>query len=66
MYVLTFNMVGSIAELHSENVIDRSAGIQRVRVSVVADESILSSKDKHGSVDEFQSELFIIPWQKST
>lgn len=59
-YILTFNMVGAITELQGENVIDRSAGVQCVGVLVVADESVVSSQDQHGSVDQFQSELFVL------
>lgn len=32
---------------------------------MVADESILSSQNQHGSVDQFQCELFVLTWQKS-
>lgn len=53
-------MVGPIAELQGENVIDRSAGIQRVGVFVVADETVLSSQYQHGPVDQFQGELLVL------
>lgn len=53
-------MVGPITELQAENVIDWSAGIQCVWVLVVADESILSSQNQHGAVDQFQRELFVL------
>lgn len=58
--VLTSNVVGPFAELKGENVIDRSAGIQRVGVPVVADEAVLPPQDQHGSVDQFQSEQLIL------
>lgn len=58
--MLTFNVVGPITELQGENVIDGSAGVQRVGVPVVADESVLSSQDQHGPVDQFQSELLVL------
>lgn len=62
--ILTFNMVGPVTKLQGENVIDRSAGVQCVGVPVVADESVLSSQDQHGSVDQFQSELLVLTWKE--
>lgn len=59
-HTLTFNVVRPIAKMQCENVVDRSAAVQCVRVLVVADESVLSSQDQHGSVDQFQSELFVL------
>lgn len=53
-------MVGPITELQGENVVDGSAGIQRVGVLVVADKTVLSSQDQHGPVDQFQSELLVL------
>lgn len=61
---LTFNVIGPVTELQGKNVIDWSAGVQRVGVPVVADESILPSQDQHGSVDQFQGEQFILTWQR--
>lgn len=58
--MLTFNMVGPVTEQQGENVIDRSAGVECVGVPVMADEAVLSSQDQHGSVDQFQNELFIL------
>lgn len=60
--LLTFDVVGPAAELQSEDVVDGSAGVQRVGVLVVADESVLSSEDQHGSVDELQGELLVFTW----
>lgn len=53
-------MVGPVTELKGENIIDRSTGIQCVGVLVVADEAVLSSEDQHRSIDQFQSQLFIL------
>lgn len=59
-------MVGPITELQSEDVIDGPVGVQRVGVPVVADESMLASQNQHGSVDQFQSEQFIVTWRKKS
>lgn len=56
----TFNVVGPITKLQSEDVIDGPVGVQRVGVPVVADESMLASQNQHGSVDQFQSEQFVV------
>lgn len=65
-YKPTFNVVSPIAELQSEDVIDGPVGVQRVGVPVVADESMLASQNQHGSVDQFQSEQFIVTWQRKS
>lgn len=59
-------MVGPITEVQSEDVIVGPVGIQRVGVPVVADESMLASENQHGSVDEFQSEQFILTCKPKT
>lgn len=59
---LTFNVVGTVAELQAEDVINGSAGVQRVGFPVVADEAVLPPQDQHGPVDEFQSEPFVLAW----
>lgn len=58
--LLTFNMIRPITELQGEDVIDRSAAVQRIGAPVVADEAVLSSQDQHGTVNQFQSELFVL------
>lgn len=58
----TFNVVGPVAELQAEYVINGPAGVQRVGCPVVADEAVLPPQDQHGPVDEFQSEPFVLPW----
>lgn len=55
-------MVGPVAELQAENVVDGSAGVQRVGFPVVADEAVLPPQDQHGPVEEFQSEPFVLTW----
>lgn len=50
-HILTFNIVRPVVELQGEDVVDGSAGVQRVGVLVVADESIVPSQDQHGPVD---------------
>lgn len=55
-------MVGPVAELQAEDVINGSAGVQRVGRPVVADEAVLPPQDQHGPVDEFQSEPFVLTW----
>lgn len=59
---VTFNVVGPVAELQAENVINGPAGIQCVGLPVVADEAVLPPQDQHGPVDEFQSEPFVLTW----
>lgn len=63
---MTFNVVGAVAELQAKNVINWSAGVQRVGVPVVADESILPPQDQHGPVDQFQSEPLVLTWWRMT
>lgn len=62
----TFNVVGPITKLQSEDVIDGPVGVQRVGVPVVADESMLASQNQHGSVDQFQSEQFVVTWREKS
>lgn len=61
VYVPTFNVVGAVAELQAENVVNGSAGVQSVGVLVVADEAVLPSEDQRGPVDQFQTELLVLP-----
>jgi len=63
---LTFDMVRPVTELQGEDVVDRSAAVQQVGVLVVADESVLSSQDQYGPVDELQGELLVLTWREKT
>lgn len=58
--LLTFDVVRPVTELQGENVVDRSAAVQEVGVLVAADESVLSSQDQHGPVDQLQGELLVL------
>lgn len=57
-------MVGPVAELQSEDVVDGPVGVQRVGVPVVADEPVLASENQHGSVDQLQGEQLIVTWPR--
>lgn len=58
--VLTFDVVGAVAEMQSEDVVDGAVGVQRVGALVVAHEAILPPEDQDGPVDELQQELLVL------
>lgn len=58
----TFDVVGAVAELEGEDVIDRAVGVQSVGVFVVADVAVVSPQDQNRSVDELQDQLLILTY----
>lgn len=56
----TFDVVGPVAELKREDVVDGAVGVQGVGALVVADVSVVAPQDQNGSVDQLQHELLVL------